>query len=374
MKEKQLTILFIVIIGSLTLSNLISPSKSFSEKENRYLQQMPKLSWSDIKSGEFSSAFEKYTGDQFLFRDYWIGIKTSSEIAILKKDNARVYFGKDGYLFDVKKDIDKEQYGKNINYLNSFVLNLQNIDENIKVTALLPPTKASVLKDKLPLFAPTIDENNLFLSIKKDLSSKIDLLFLQAVLSEKDKTYYKSDHHWTSYGAYLGYYKYMLSRKELPISLDKFNVVPVTNNFLGTSYRKANLFSYKGESIEKYSLENDNKLNVLYNNIKATTSLYDESYLEKTDKYAYFMGGDHALVKIDTGVLNNKKLLIIKDSFANSMIPFLSNHFQEIIVVDPRHYNGSIVNLISENHIKEVLVLYNIQSLVSEKTLVKLNK
>ena len=374
MKQKQLTILFIIIIGSLSIINLISPSKSFSEKENRYLQQIPKPTWTSIKSGDFSSEFEKYTGDQFIFRDSWIGLKTLSEKVMLKKDNGRVYFGKENYLFDVKEDLDEIQYDKNINYLNQFVANLDSIDKKIEITALLIPTKASVLKDKLPTFAPIVDEDVLFNDLEKDLDNDIKLVNPQKSLSLNQDTYYKSDHHWTSFGAYLGYKDYLICRQELPLALEKFNKEVVSEDFLGTSYRKANLFSYQGEKIEKYTLDNDNKLSVVYNDVRVSDSLYDASFLEKTDKYAYFMGGDHALVKISNTNVSQKKLLIVKDSFANSMIPFLSNHYKDIYVVDTRHFNGSILNLIEENNIKEVLMLYNIQTLVSEKTLVKLNK
>ncbi len=306
MKNKQLTILFIIIIGSLSIINLISPSKSFSDKENRYLQQIPKISWASIKSGDFSSQFEKYTGDQFIFRDSWIGLKTLSEKVMLKKDNGRVYFGKENYLFDVKEDLDKVQYDKNINYLNQFVTNLDSIDKEIEITALLIPTKASVLNDKLPPFAPTVDEDDLFNKLEKALDNDIKLVNPHKALSLESDTYYKSDHHWTSYGAYLGYKDYLISRQETPLALEAFNKEVVSEDFLGTSYRKANLFSYQGENIEKYTLKNYNKLSVLYNDVRVSDSLYDESFLEKTDKYAYFMGGDHALVKISNTNISEK--------------------------------------------------------------------
>lgn len=374
MKEKQLTILFIIIIGSLTFLNLISPSKGFSEKENRYLQQIPMLSWSNVLSGNFASSFEKYSGDQFILRDYWVGLKTLSEKSLVKKDNGRIYFGKDDYLFDVKAKFDSGQYNKNIAYLNQFVRNLHVIDKNIEITALLVPTKASTLKNLLPSYAPILDEAKLFADIKKDLSNNISLVSPQRTLSLNKNTYYKSDHHWTSFGAYLSYREYLEGKLEKPLALEEFCVEVVTKEFLGSSYRKANLFSYKGESISKYTLKKADKLSITYNENQKRDSLYEEGFLEKTDKYAYFMGGDHALVKIESEVLNNKSLLVVKDSFANSMLPFLVSHFNEIYVVDPRYYNGSIANLVEENNINEVLLLFNIQTFVLEKSLIKLNK
>jgi len=59
----------------------------------------------------------------------------------------------------------------------------------------------------------------------------------------------------------------------------------------------------------------------------------------------------------------NDEILVIKDSYANSFIPFLTNHYNKVHVIDLRFYNTSITEYIKENNIENVLFLYNIQGI-----------
>ena len=141
----------------------------------------------------------------------------------------------------------------------------------------------------------------------------------------------------------------------------------VSRDFLGTSYRKANFYLGEDDDINVYIPKKEVKYDITINNENKMISLYEKSFLDKTDKYSYFLGGDHSIVEIETGVKNDKKILVIKDSFANSFIPFLVNHYESIILIDPRYYNGSIVDYMGDEKIDEVLFLFNIQTFVQEK-------
>lgn len=372
MKEKKLPMLFIVVLGALSISNILIPSKSFSSKENRYLQQIPKLTYDNVVSNKFSAEFELYASDQFIWRDKWIGLKTLSERAILKQDNGRVYFGKNGYLFDIQTKLNKDQFDLNIKNINRFVENLKVSSKDIVIKALMVPTKTEVLKDMLPLSASVLDESLLLNDIEKVLSNKINIISLIDKLKfhNNESIYYKTDHHWTTLGAYYGYQQ-LLEKDAYPIN--DFLIEDVSEDFLGTSYRKSNFYLNVPDTIERFNFKNEPQLKITINEKDVVTSLYMENYLNKTDKYSYFMGGDHAIVEINTSVKNNKSVLILKDSFANSMIPFLVNHYENIYVVDTRYYNGSIINLIEKYLVNEVLMIYNIQTFVNETTLSKLN-
>ncbi len=373
MKEKTLTIIFILALGFLSMANLLAPSKVFSTKENRYLQQFPTLTIKDIMSNNFSANFDTYASDQFIARDKWIGLKTLVDKSILKKDNGRVYFGKDGYLFDVKPAINQEQFDKNIKNINLLSVDLKEINKDLIINAVMVPTKASVLSNKLPLYAPVMDEKELFKQIEKELSNNINLVDLKEKLQthNNEAIYYKTDHHWTSLGAFYAYQEFLTDQA---LAKDDFIIKEVTNEFLGTSYRKANFYLNSPDTIEKYIAKNASDIIVTIDEKNQTSSLYDESYLNKTDKYAYFLGGDQAVVKINTNITNGKDLLILKDSFANSMIPFLTNHYRNIYVLDTRYYNGSIKDYVANLEIDEVLMLYNIENFISEVTFSKLNK
>ena len=69
--------------------------------------------------------------------------------------------------------------------------------------------------------------------------------------------------------------------------------------------------------------------------------------------YALFMGGDHAFARVDTDVDNGKCALVIKDSYANALIPFLTAHYETVLVIDPRSFYGTLSDLTAEYEIDE---------------------
>ncbi len=369
MKEKTRVIISMGLLLSLSIGNMVSPKRVFSNKENRYLQEFPKLDFNTVISGEFGKEFETYTTDQFIFRDNWIGLKTIGDLSLLKKDNGRVYFGKKDYLFDIDKEIDEEQLNKNINSINIFLANMDKL--NIPVNFLLVPSKATVLGDKLPLYAPIVDEGYIIEKLKSNLKENIGLIDLGKTLGEKSKEYiyYRTDHHWTTKGAFYAYEYYMKTIGKEPLKEDDFELRKASNEFFGTSYRKANFYLGNPDDIYIYEPKEKINLNIIVNGKEETDSLYDATYLNKTDKYSYFLGGDKSLIEIETSVNNQKTLLIVKDSFANSFIPFLTNHYEKIIVIDPRYFNMSIEELVKEKEIDEVLLLFNVQNFYKEKGL-----
>ena len=376
MKEKFRSIFFAFIIIVIAISNIVKPDKLFSKKENRYLKEFPEINKEVILSGKFGEEFEEYTSDQFILRDKWITVKTITDLGMLKKDNGRVYFGKKDYLFEIDNKIDEKQFDKNIEAINSFSYNINQLDKDISVSALLVPSKSEVLKDKLPEFAPIISEKNLFKKLDKILSEKINVINPIADFYDKsdDYIYYKTDHHWTSKGAYYGYKFFMENKNETPLGKDQFRIKSVTNDFLGTTYRKANYYKGLPDTIDEYSYKDKIEYGIIVNQKEKVNSLYDESYLNETDKYSYFLGGNKAILEINTSEKNGKSILIIKDSFANSFIPFLLSHYENIVVIDTRYFNKSIKEYIREKEINEILFLFNIKNFVNEKSIQILNK
>lgn len=370
MKEKIRSMVFMGLLLSLSIANIASPKKVFSNKENRYLQEFPKFNKKTIISGEFSKDFETTTTDQFVGRDNWISLKTISDLAMLKKDNTRVYFGKDHYLFDVDKKLDEAQFEKNIKNINKFLERLEGYKKDIRISSLLVPTKSGVLIDKLPLYAPIIDERDIIDKLNYFIKDNMNIIDLKDKIDEKkdEYIYYKTDHHWTSMGAFYAYQHYISQNGDVPLELKDFIIAKISEDFLGTSYRKANLYLGNPDEIHIYKPKKEVNYKVVVNNTIKEDSLYDESFLNKTDKYSYFFGGDKSLIEIETSIKNDKSILIIKDSFANSFVPFLTNHYENISIIDPRYYNTSITDYIYDNDIDEVLFLFNTQTFVQEKS------
>ena len=137
----------------------------------------------------------------------------------------------------------------------------------------------------------------------------------------------------------------------------KHEFVTVSDDFLGTTYAKVHQASRK-DTIKAY--EPEAKLDILYNMGETDlTTLFDPSFLEKEDKYSYFTGGNQAIIQISGGEKNGKTLLVIKDSFANCMIPFLAEDYENLIVVDLRQLNIGCRALIDSFAPTDVLILYN---------------
>lgn len=371
MKNTITSIFFAGLLIAIAILNIFTPQNIFSNKENRYLEQLPELNVSDLLSGEFGKKFDEYSSDQFIGRDLWISLKTLSDLAIYKKDNGRVYFGKEDYLIDLNSPIDLDQKSKNISSINELLDYLKESKKDIYIDALLVPSKSEVLKDKLPDFAPTVDEEKIIDELRGCLRDNINILSLIELLNDKsdEYIYYKTDHHWTSKGAYYAYKYFIEIKGEKALSEENFLVETVSKDFLGTSYRKANYYPGLPDNIDIYKPKNKVEYDITINQRDKTNSLYDDSFLNKTDKYAYFLGGDQSLIEIETSVKNGKSILIVKDSFANSFIPFLSNHYEKITVIDPRYFNLSIRDYIKDKDIDEILFLFNIQNFIKEKTI-----
>ncbi len=365
-----------ILIASITLTNTVLPIKSFSEQENRFLQKLPKWSIEYFLSGEYSKEFEKFTTDQFTFRDKWIEWKTKVDLIMLKKDNGRVYFGKEGYLFETSEYLDQKRLNANIAALKEFSIRIKELDERINVTALLVPSKNTVLGDLLPEKAPVFDERGLFNNLFEELESYYSLPNLINLFAERsdEYIYYRTDHHWTTDGAYYAYLKAAETLGFEPLERDEFIILSVNESFLGTVYRKANYYSGTPDSIRIYNPIEGLDKNILINNTQVTETFYDESFLDKTDKYSFFMGGDFAIAEINSSSITGKTLLLIKDSYANSLVPFLSIHYDEIIMIDPRYFGGSILEYLADKKIDDVLFTYGLWNFVQSPAISVINK
>ena len=375
MRSKVKVIIFIAFMYFITMLSIFSKDKSFSDNENRYLATKPKFTFEKLNNGSYAKEYEEYITDQFILRDKWISIKTYSERAMLKKDINGVYFGKDDYLIEKYEGFNEEQVNKNINRLNEFISTYnKKIGEN-HVKVMIVPTASEVLKDKLPLFAYDNTQKRLISYINNVLPEGTTIDLISLFENYKDEyIYYRTDHHWTSLGAYYAYKKWGQEVNIETYNSSDFYIEEVSSDFYGTIYSKVNT-KVKPDSIHLYNLKDKNIEYKLDYDLgqKVTDSIYDFKKLEGKDKYAVFLGGNNGLVNIKTNVGNNRKLLIIKDSFANSFIPFVINNFSEVSVVDFRYYNMKISEYIEKENFTDILFLYNSLNFNKDKNLIKLS-
>lgn len=371
-------IVFLGMFFSVAIFNFLKPQKGFSESENRFLASAPEFSWESLLNGTFTKEAEEFITDQFLFRDQFIGIKTESEHLIGKQDTNGVYFAKDGYLIE-KHDsstIEKTLLERNIQRLAEFMNTTSDLLGEEHVSVMLVPTASAILTDKLPAFATQFDQDEMLDYIKAEMING-KFVDIRTALKEhnREEIYYKTDHHWTTIGAFYAYEAWCQQMGIEYHTQEEYVIQMVSDNFYGTIYTKARLIGTKPDKIYRFTPKFENAYAVDYNLGERTeNSLYAESYLSKRDQYSYFLSGNNPLVKIQSSNQNGKKLLLIKDSFAHSLAPFAANDFEEVHMVDLRYLNMSMQDYMEQNEITDVLILYNTINFATEKTLVNLNR
>lgn len=358
-QEKLVGIIFILTLFLFLIINVIVPDREKSVQENRMLVTKPKFRLSSLISGDYDEKFEAYMDDQFVGRDMWRKLKvTVDRIGGSRLENG-VYIGTNGQLLEQIEVADENHLAANIKAIKSF----SESQSKIPVRMMLVPDAANVLNHSLPALAKPEDQTQMFSMVRKDLGDSVEWIDVSTELNKHktEKIYYKTDHHWTTLGAF---YAFQAAAPSLGIEVDlsgKYVSYAVSDSFNGMLASKSGVNLGEKEQIDIYvPTEEDTDLIVDYvDEGKRSTSLYDSSKLKEKDQYTVFLGGNSSLLDIRTVSTSTKRLLLVKDSFANSFIPFLTPYYREIVVVDPRYYSGTINDLMDSYRISEVLFLYS---------------
>ncbi len=364
---RSFLILFLILY-ILLVTAAVSPDRTYSESENKYLSQFPEVSLKGIFSGSFEEKYGDYVSDQFPGRDTWIAVKSIAESALLKTENNGVVYGKDGYLFQRFDSFDQSDLDDNVMSISSFAEKA-----SAPVTVMIVPSSYCVLSDKLPTNAPFADQRSLlengsegFLGSKFAGCSYVDAL---SVLDRHNDEYiyYMTDHHWTTDGAWYAY-NALCSHLGLEAFDHSSGSSHVSEGFLGTSYSKCKKIRQQADSLKYYNVSA-----VLTEGTNRHDTVYDFTKLSSRDKYAMFLYGNGPERKIESSPGSGKKrsLLVIKDSFADCMIPFLTHNYESITCVDPRYYADSFTSLASGDY-DDILILFGFEDLAAESSILKL--
>lgn len=364
---------FIILWVGLILWNAFTPAREFSESENRFLKAFPKFTVKTLLDGKFMEDVNVYLNDQFAGRPYWVSMQSMIEYGTGKREINGVYIGKTPSLGrDVKNQFtvpggitallgdvappDMELTARNITGINAFQ---ERYD--IPTYVMIIPSSTEIQNQNLPKFAAGWDEKAYIEEVYAGLGASVKSVDVYGVLyGRKDEyIYYRTDHHWTSYGASLAYNE--LSQSMRLTSGKDFEKYKFKRDFYGTFHSKTGIPFAEADKMEVYRRGSVKSFEI-YDGKETTVrdSIYFEEFLDKKDKYSYFLGQVQPIVTIKTESNSDRKLLIFKDSYAHSLAPMLLEDFSEIRLVDLRFVNPMTIGeqLEAENY-DEALFLYS---------------
>ena len=367
-----ITALFCAFIFGFGIAHFILPDREFSDQENRSLTSMSKLKqyseFEHLRSGKFMEIFEKYISDQFPLRDQWIQLKALSERALGKQENNNVYFGTDWQTlfahFTPPADL-----ADRMGYVNKLADNL-----NVPVYFSMVPDKSYVWASLLPANAPHVDDGWTNEMAKSLAGERLHYIDLYGALSGDD-VFYRTDHHWTTMGAYQGYLA-LAEAMNGTFSVLDYKPTLVSDSFYGTTYSSSGAGWIKPDEMYTWVPEGGMNGNITVTRYPEGSpikgSLYDLSKLAVKDKYSMFLGGNQPLCIIRNPDGKNGRLLVIRDSYSDSLAPFLALDYQEVYLFDLRYNNMQLKQYVASNGIDQVLVLYSAFNFSTDENLFKL--
>ncbi len=349
----------------------VMPDQSYSAAERRMLAKRPKVTKKRVLSGKFQKDYEVYLSEQFPGRTRFVSLQARLSRLLGERDANGVYFGSGQYLLEryQEQDFDWKLAKKNVRRASKFLQEYPN------ARILFVPVKSSVLSEKLPMFAEISGEGRFFELVAKQIPKNSQIPVADALVSHNSEyIYYRTDHHWTTHGAYYAYVEWARSMGFDALPKENFTVTDVCSTFLGTTYAKVRTGG-QADTISLYEPKEGPSFSLDYNMGEfQSDSFYDLSKLEGDDAYSVFFGGNQAFVDIRSNADNTdgRTLMIIKDSFGNCFAPFAANHYERTIVVDLRHVNIPVGRLLQAYPADDILILYNSVQFMEDKNLSKL--
>ncbi len=379
---KLLIALFLIVILAVPIVTIALPKQERSENENRTLAKFPTLlskdgdiKWDYITVRDkpsFMDDIETYFADHLAGRELWVSAKNKMEKAIGKQEISGVYTY-NGNMIQVFKEYDAENVQNSLEGISIFAERFPDVP----MYFMLDPTAQELYYSELPSYAGYLSQKTFIDNCYSSVSGVTAIDGMSNILSHKGEyLFYRTDHHWTSLGAY---YAYAAAAKALGYTaygMDEFNIETASSNFRGTLYSKTLDNGVTPDSIDYYHLRtNAPEITMtVFDGTKETVydSLYVRSYLDVKDKYSSFTGSNQPIVTIETNVDNDKSLLLIKDSYAHSLVPFLANHYSKITMVDMRYINVGLDYFLDVEDYSQVLLTFNVVSFSEDNSLAKL--
>ena len=362
-----ISVIFVAFIGIFAVLFWVLPKSDFSPKEKRYLQGFPEISVQSLTDGTFETDFENYINDHMVLRDVFMGVNSYSNIAVLNNGSDGVYKCSDGYL--INEPATDSRLDLNLSVTADF-----KDKTGIDTTVMIVPSTGYIMDDKLPLVHKNYNDDEYYNRIES-FCQKNGLGFVDlrdTFNSHKNSTqiYYKTDHHWTTVGAYLAYQS-LCEKWGIEVKEKNGYIVEKTPDFYGTTYNTSGFWLNESDTIEVWKNRDNHSTCEITANGKTTAykSMFFPKQLEGADKYTVFLNGNNPVTTVKNPDNKGKeKLLVIKDSFSHCLAPFLSEKFSQITLVDMRYYKKSVSEeIVKKDKFDKVLICMSMDNFLEDK-------
>lgn len=359
--HEKLTIgLFCGFLAVMAVLYWVLPQSDFSEREKRELAAFPAFSWETLTSGQFGSEIETYMADHMPGRDFFVGVGAYYDLLCGRQVSKDIYLAENNRLVEAPVVHNDAQIEKNMKYINKLAASLA-----IPVDLMIVPSAGFLLEDTILGLHDDYQDDEIISAIYFHAGENVRCVDILRHFSKNDSPhtlYYRTDHHWTSYGAFEAYRFYMNAIGKESVEGNFFDRESF-QGFRGSTYSRSALWLTPSEPIE------------LWQGSQLTVTIGEETYdsvffrdrLQEADMYTVFLDGNQPLVRIrNEANVGKGKLLVIRDSYANCIGPMLAESYEEVVMVDLRYYKLPVSALCQAEGFDNVLILYSLSNFMTD--------
>jgi len=365
-KDETVTVaVFCAFLAVMSALFLLLPKKDFSETEKRYLEETPALTWQRVASGEFGQDAETYMADHMPGRDFFVGLQAYYELYTGRQAAKDIYLADGQRLVEAPADHNKAAIAKNLTAINAFADMLQ-----IPVDLMIVPSAGWAHRQDIRGLAYEYRDEAILADIYSGAGSNVRCLDLTDIFAQPQDLYYRTDHHWTSLGAYKAYAAYMQYLGREYRDQTDFTVETV-DGFRGSTHSRAALWMIPGESLELWT--GSTGITVTNGESQEVHSgIFYRNRLGELDKYTVYLDGNHSIVRLENpDAKTSGKLLVIRDSYSNCLGGFLAESYETVVLVDLRYFKQTPVSLLcQEENFDNVLICYSVGNFMTDENLV----
>lgn len=354
--------LLALITGTVTAAGLFTKKSTESFQENRKLADIHDTIKNISESGKAFDGLSVYFADHFVGRNRLITAKADIDSAIGEKIVNDVYIA-DNMLLDASRG-DTGLFSSEAVRINGYAKKYKG---TVYFTAI--PSSSGTYSELLPEHLRTDDQEKDIEMLYSELDSAVKTINAYNILKmlNDNYIYYRNDSKWTSYGAYCVYRSVIQKLGFLPTAYDRYTIEHISSDFRGNLYNRSQYDRIKPDIIDIYSYDDGSEVlscrGISVDGKEIDVNLYNKDLVGSSNEYGVYPGGDSPILKIRTNIRNNKKLLVIKDDYANCFIPFLLQHYSEIAVVTPEKLTKNTDLPIDPDDYEQTLFLFGIEDL-----------